>query len=131
MIGNPRFGVVGLGVLPYITFFEGLGPLLEGAGLLVTGVAAALGYLDWKYFGMMIAVSVFLGVAVTLFAVLMSDVTMQRYAQGHDLALLIAIAILESFGYRQINSAWGWLGTMQAITGRGGWGTMKRRAFRT
>ena len=131
MIGNPRFGVVGLGVLPYITFFEGLGPLLEGAGLLVTSVAAALGYLDWKYFGMMIAVSAFLGVSVTLFAVLMSDVTMQRYAQGHDLALLVAIAILESFGYRQINSAWGWLGTMQAMSGTSGWGTMKRRAFRT
>ena len=33
MIGNPRYGIVGMGVLPYIAFFEGLGPLLEFIGL--------------------------------------------------------------------------------------------------
>ena len=47
MIGNPRFGKVGLGALPYMAFFEGLGPLLEVAGYVVTIVAAALGYLNW------------------------------------------------------------------------------------
>ena len=47
------------------------------------------------------------------------------------IALLVAVAILESFGYRQINSLWGCLGTVQALTGKGGWGPMKRRAFRT
>ena len=58
MIGNPRFGTVGLGPLPYIAFFEGLGPLLESGGYLVTILAAALGYLDWDYCRMMIIVSV-------------------------------------------------------------------------
>jgi hypothetical protein len=39
------------------------------------------------------------------------------------------VSSLESFGYRQVNSLWGCLGTMQALTGKGGWGMMKRRAF--
>lgn len=131
MIGNPRFGAVGLGSLPYVAFFEGLGPLLETGGYLVTIVAAILGYLDWQYFYMMLAVSVLFGVAVTLLAVLHSDLTSRQYVRGHDLALLIVVAILESFGYRQLNSLWGCIGTVQALTGRGLWGSMKRKAFQT
>jgi cellulose synthase/poly-beta-1,6-N-acetylglucosamine synthase-like glycosyltransferase len=129
MIGNPRFGIVGLGSLPYVAFFEGLGPLIEAGGLLVTIGAAVLGYLNWEYSAMMIAVSVLFGAAVTLLAVLLSDVTSRQYVQGRDLALLIAVAIVESFGYRQLNALWGCVGTFQAMTGKGGWGSMKRQAF--
>ena len=131
MIGNPRFGTVGLASLPYLAFFEGLGPLLEAGGYAVTFSAAVLGYLNWAYFGMMVAVSVLLGAAVTLLAVLLSDATSRQYLQGRDLALLIAVAILESFGYRQLNAVWGCAGTIQALTGKGGWGPMKRQPFRT
>jgi cellulose synthase/poly-beta-1,6-N-acetylglucosamine synthase-like glycosyltransferase len=131
MIGNPRYGAVGVAALPYVTFFEGLGPLLEGGGYVVTFLAAALGYLHWKYFGMMVAVSVLFGVGVTFIAILLSDTSRPRYVRGGDLALLVAVAILESLGYRQINSLWGCLGTIQALTGKSGWGSMKRRAFRT
>ena len=130
MIGNPRFGTVGLGSLPYMTLFEGLGPLLEGGGYLVTIGAAVLGYLNWKYCGMMIAVSVLFGAAVTLLAVLLSDATSRQYLQRRDLALLVAVAILESFGYRQVNAFWGCVGTMQALAGRGEWGSIKRQPFR-
>jgi cellulose synthase/poly-beta-1,6-N-acetylglucosamine synthase-like glycosyltransferase len=129
MIGNPRFGAVGLGSLPYVAFFEGLGPLLEAGGLLVTIGAAAFGYLNWGYCGMMIAVSVLFGAAVTLLAILLNDVTSRQYMRGRDLALLVAVAMLESFGYRQVNSLWGCVGTVQALTGKGGWGSMKRKAF--
>jgi cellulose synthase/poly-beta-1,6-N-acetylglucosamine synthase-like glycosyltransferase len=130
MIGNPRFGKVGLGALPYIAVFEGLGPLLEGAGYVVTLVAAVLGFLNWKYFGMMIAVSMLFGIAVTLLAILLNDAAMRRYMKGRDLALLVAVAVLENVGYRQLNALWGCIGTVQALTGKGGWGAMKRRAFR-
>ncbi len=130
MIGNPRFGAVGLGVLPYVTFFEAVGPLLEVGGYLVVVVSAALGYLNWEYFGIMIAVSVLLGAAVTLLSVLMSDATSRQYVRGRDLALLVVVAVLESFGYRQVNAVWGCIGTVQALTGKGGWGSMKRQAFR-
>jgi cellulose synthase/poly-beta-1,6-N-acetylglucosamine synthase-like glycosyltransferase len=131
MIGNPRYGKVGVTALPYVAFFEGLGPLLESVGYLVTFVAAALGYLNWSYFGMMVAVSVLFGVAVTFVAILLSDTGMPRYMRRGDLALLAIVALLESLGYRQINSLWGCLGTIQALTGTGGWGAMKRRAFRS
>ena len=130
MIGNPRYGIVGLGSLPYVAFFEGLGPLLEAGGYVVSIGAAVLGYLNWEYCGMMIAVSVLFGAATTLLSVLLSDATSRQYMQGRDLALLVTVAVLESFGYRQVNAFWGCVGTVQAMTGKGGWGSMKRQAFR-
>jgi cellulose synthase/poly-beta-1,6-N-acetylglucosamine synthase-like glycosyltransferase len=129
LVGNPRFGVVGLGVIPYILVFEGLGPLLEITGYLLTAGAALLGLLSWQMFEVMTAVSVLFGAAVTLLALLMSDVATHRYMGGRDLVLLVAVVLLESCGYRQINAWWGCVGTAQAATGQTGWGVMKRRAF--
>jgi len=131
MIGNARYGVIGIATLPYIAFFDGLGPLLEVAGYVVTLGAVWLGLLNWEFFDLMILVSVLFGAAVTLVAVFLSDLATRRYMNGRDLVLLVAAAIVESFGYRQINSWWGCVGTVQAMTGKGGWGSMKRRAFQT
>jgi cellulose synthase/poly-beta-1,6-N-acetylglucosamine synthase-like glycosyltransferase len=132
MIGNPRYGVVGVGVLPYISFFEGAGPLLEVGGYVVTIGAALAGLLNWQYFLMFAGVSILFGIAVTLVAVLLSDIATRRYMQGRDLALLIAVVLLENVGYRQVVSWWGVVGSIQSLTGTGGgWGVMKRRAFAT
>jgi hypothetical protein len=51
--------------------------------------------------------------------------------RGRDLALLIFVVALENFGYRQLNSWWGCVGTAQILTGKGGWGTMKRHEFKS
>ena len=129
MIGNRRYGAVSLGALPYILLFEGAAPLIEVGGLFLSLTAASLGLLDWRYVAVVIATSALLGVAVTLSAVLLSDIATARYMRGRELGLLLVVAILESFGYRQLNSWWGCVGTVRALTGRGGWGAMTRRAF--
>jgi cellulose synthase/poly-beta-1,6-N-acetylglucosamine synthase-like glycosyltransferase len=129
VIANPRYGAVGIVVLPMTMVFEGVGPLIEVVGYFVTTVAALIGILDWSRYGVLLAVSVLFGAATTLLAVLLSDLTARRYLRGRDLALLCAAAVLENVGYRQLNSWWGCVGTFQALTGKGGWGPMKRRAF--
>ena len=129
VVGNPRFGVVSLGVLPYILVFDGLGPLLEIGGYCVTATAALLGLIDWQMFVVMLAVSVLFGAAVTLLALLMSDIATHRYMGGRDLVLLVAVVLLESCGYRQMNAWWGCVGTVQAARGQAGWGVIKRRTF--
>ena len=73
--------------------------------------------------------SVLFGAAVTLLALLMSDVATHRYMGGRDLILLVAVVLLESCGYRQVNAWWGCVGTVQAVTSPAGWGVIKRRAF--
>ena len=131
MIGNPRYGVVGAGSLIYVAVFEGLGPLIEVAGYAVTLAAALLGLLNWKYFWLLMVVSVMFGTGVTLLSLLLSDVATRRYMRGRDLARLVAVVVIECVGYRQLNSWWGCVGTVQAMTGKTGWGPMKRRAFQS
>jgi hypothetical protein len=72
-----------------------------------------------------------LGTAVTLLALLLSDVATRRYMRGGDLARFVAVVLIECVGYRQLISWWGCVGTVQALTGTGGWGAIKRRAFQT
>lgn len=129
MIGNPRFGLLGVGVLPYIVIFDGLGPVLEILGFVVVTVAALTGFLNWGHYFLLIGVSVLFGVAVTLLAVLLSDLATGRYMSGRDLRLLVVVALLENLGYRQLNSWWGCLGTVQAFTGQHGWGVIRRQVF--
>jgi len=129
VIANPRYGAVGMVVLPFTTFFEGVGPLIEVVGYFVTTIAALIGLLNWSHYRVLLAVSVLFGASTTMLAVLLSDLTARRYLRGRDLALLCAAALLENVGYRQLNSWWGCVGTFQALTGKGGWGPMKRRAF--
>jgi len=129
MIANPRFGLLGTSVLPYIVIFDGLGPLLEITGFVILTVAAVSGFLYWDHYFLLIAISVLFGVAVTLFAVLLSDIATGRYMSGRDLRLLVAAALLENLGYRQLNSWWGCVATAQVLSGQHGWGVIKRQVF--
>jgi cellulose synthase/poly-beta-1,6-N-acetylglucosamine synthase-like glycosyltransferase len=129
MIANPRFGFVGMGVLPYITVFEGIGPLIEVVGYVVCTVAAIMGVLNWEHYRVMLAGSLLFGFATTLIAIVLSDVSTRRYQRVSDLVVLIGVALVENLGYRQLVAWWGWVGTVQAMTGTGGWGPMTRRAF--
>jgi YaiO family outer membrane protein len=129
LIGNPRFGVVGLCALPHLVVFEGLAPLVEISGYTIVTLAAILGILDWQHYGVLIAVALLFGTAATLLALLLSDLSMLRYPRGRDVALLVAAAIFENCGYRQLNAWWGCVGTVQAMSAGHGWGTIRRRAF--
>jgi cellulose synthase/poly-beta-1,6-N-acetylglucosamine synthase-like glycosyltransferase len=129
MIGNPRFGAVGLGALPHLVLFEGLAPLIEVAGYAVTTLAWLSGFLDWSHYRILLFVTVMFGAATTLLAVLLSDVLTRPNLRLRDLAILMTTAVLENCGYRQLNAWWGFVGTIQAAAGKGGWGAMKRRAF--
>jgi hypothetical protein len=77
----------------------------------------------------MLAASLLFGFATTLVAIVLSDVSTRRYLRLRDLTVLVAVALVENIGYRQLNSWWGLVGTVQAFTGKGGWGPMTRRAF--
>jgi len=129
MIGHPRFGVVGAIMLPYTVVFEGLAPLFELSSYAVTTAVFLTGGLDLRHYVLIVLIWTFFGTAVSMIAVLLNDLASGKYMRGADLPRLIAVALIENYGYRQLNAWWGCVGTVQAITGTGGWGTMKRRAF--
>ena len=128
LVGNWRFGILGVGALPHMALFEGAGPLIEAAGYVVTTAAWLLGVLDWSHYRTLLIVTLLGGAATTMLAVLLADVV-TRTMRPRDLSLLVAVAILENGGYRQLNAWWNCVGTVQELIGRRGWGAMKRRAF--
>ena len=132
MIGNPRYGTVGLLALPYLAFFDGLGPLLELAGLVVSTTAVLTGVLNWHSYRVLLAASVLLSAASSFFAVLLNDLAFRRYHRAQDLALLFLATLVENAGYRQLNAWWGCVGTWQMWSGGGGaWGPMQRKTLAT
>ena len=129
LIGNPRYGAVGLVALPYVAFFEGLGVLIEIAGYAIAFGALVLGFWEARPWAVVIGMALLTGLSATLLAILLNDLGTRRYLRGRDFATLLAVMVFENFGYVQMNSAWSCIGTVEAMTGRGGWGSMKRQPF--
>jgi len=131
MVMNPRYGVVGMAAMPYYLVFEAIGPIVEVAGYVVTAVALACGLLDWRFAELLFLVAVCYGALISLAAVVLEELSFRRYPRVVDLLRLAAYGILENFGYRQLTTWWRLRGTIDFLLGRGGWGAMTRRGFRT
>ena len=56
----------------------------------------------------------------------LEEAALQRIPNARDLALLTLIAVIENFGYRQINNIWRVKGYWQYLRGDQSWGEMTR-----
>jgi cellulose synthase/poly-beta-1,6-N-acetylglucosamine synthase-like glycosyltransferase len=130
MFFRPRFGAPGLFAIPYFAFFEMLGPAVELAGYLVTGVGLALRLISVEIALSFFVVSILFGILLSMSAVVLEEFTMRRYPSIADLGRLLGAAVLENFGYRQVLAIWRVQGVWDAFRGKAGWGTMERRGFK-
>ncbi|HMF99470.1 MAG TPA: glycosyltransferase [Vicinamibacterales bacterium] len=129
MIGNPRYGIVGVFAMPYYLIFEAVGPVVETAGYVVTAIAIALGLLDVVFAELFFASAVLYGTVISIAAVLLEEISFRRYPRVRDLLRLCAYGVLENFGYRQITAWWRFRGIVDYFRGRQGWGAMTRKGF--
>ena len=74
-------------------------------------------------------VAVVYGVLFSLGAVLLEELSFHRYPNVRDLARLMAGALLENFGYRQLTVWWRLRGTLDYLRGVQSWGAMQRTGF--
>jgi len=74
-------------------------------------------------------VAVLLGVLLSTAALLVEEIYYRSYPRLRDVLILFVFAIMENFFYRQIHSWWRFLGLIDFILKRGGWGTLSRRRF--
>jgi len=130
MLLNPRYGVIGTAAMPYFTFVELLGPAIEFFGYISLGVLFAAGILDVKLAVLFFIVALFYGVMFSVGAVLLEEISFQRYPRPRDLAMLLSFGVIENFGYRQMTIWW----RVKAfwdyfVRGVRTWGTMQRRGF--
>jgi len=131
MLFNPRYGRVGLVAMPFFTFGEMLAPLVEVAGYLVTVVGFALHIIDLSFALLFILVAWGYGMLLSLWAVVLEEVSFRRYGRLGDLARLLLYATLENFGYRQRTVWWRLKAFWSVFRHRHVWGEMTRKGFET
>jgi cellulose synthase/poly-beta-1,6-N-acetylglucosamine synthase-like glycosyltransferase len=129
MLGNPRYGVVGMLAMPYYAVFEAAGPLIELIGYVVTIVAVASGALDWRFAELFFLAAVVYGALLSVAAIALEELSFRRYPKATDLLRLAAYGVLENFGYRQLTTCWRIAGMVDYFRGSRGWGAMKRKGF--
>ncbi len=126
MLFNKNYGRTGLVAMPYFVIFEAIGPMIEIQGYLMVVLAAILGILDSKIALLLFISTIFMGIIVSLSALLIAEKE-THYFTLKDLLKLLGYAVIENFGPRQLFSFWRIRGQFSVIFGKGGWGQIKRK----
>src|SRR5512143_382059 len=121
LIFNPKYGRVGLLVLPYYLFFETLGPLVELAGYVVVVFSYVLGLLSTDFLLLFLILAIFFGTFLSTSGVFLAELTYRRYPRWSHLLRMVWYALLENFCYRQMNAFWRTQALIQFLMGRTAW----------
>lgn len=113
---------------PYMVFFEWLGPVIELTGYVWTFYAYWADLISWNAFVLFLILSIGLGILLSISGLLLEQLSFRMYPKLRHVYLLVAVAILENFGYRQLNSWWRFVGLYRWVMQKEGqWGVMKRK----
>jgi cellulose synthase/poly-beta-1,6-N-acetylglucosamine synthase-like glycosyltransferase len=141
LMGERRQGVIGWFGFPYFLLFECLSAPIEFCGYLVLPLFWSVGLLSPAYLLWFLFISIAYGMLVSVSAVAAStwlertDASRQRYgsllgyAKGGEILALIACALVENLGYRQltlwmrVRGLWDWW------RGATGWEKFERKGF--
>ncbi|MCI0433866.1 MAG: glycosyltransferase family 2 protein [Gemmatimonadetes bacterium] len=127
MLFRPGMGWLGWLALPFLFFFEGLGPILEIAGVLSISFGFVMGWISLDNFALIMAVAIGLGTVLSLTSILLEEAAYHTYPRARDVLVLIVASLLENVGYRQLTAWWRLRGLWQwARRKEAAWGAMVR-----
>jgi cellulose synthase/poly-beta-1,6-N-acetylglucosamine synthase-like glycosyltransferase len=130
MVGNPRYGRIGVVALPFYLIFELLGPVVELIGVVAVIAGFAFGIVSPDFFFLFVIVAVLFSMVLSVSALLVEEVSFHKYTRWRDLGIGVGAAALENLGYRQIHAWWRLKGLLNAFRGRQPeWGVMTRGGF--
>jgi cellulose synthase/poly-beta-1,6-N-acetylglucosamine synthase-like glycosyltransferase len=130
MIGNPRYGAVGLLALPFFLLFELLGPLIEVVGMVAVVLSILTGIIQPGTALATVGLALTLGVLLSITAIAVEEFTYHRYGRGRDLLALMGAAVLENLWFRQVHSWYRLRGLAAAVMRRSPvWTAMPRTGF--
>lgn len=127
MIGNPRYGAVGLVSMPYFTLIELLGPVIELFGIVTVAAGLLLDLVNLQITLALFLMMLVYGSLLSVGAVLFEQWCFGRYNKLSDLFRLTFYALTEAFWYRPLMTVWRFQGLIQAVRGKQhAWGDMVR-----
>lgn len=125
MTFNPRYRQMGMVTWPGFVLFEYLAPIIEFIGWFVVPTAWLLGALNTTALIWLLLIALGMGLLNSLIALLL-DESFGYFNSPADTSRLIAVAVIENFGLRQLTVLW----RIRALLGGKGtkaWGNMERQ----
>jgi cellulose synthase/poly-beta-1,6-N-acetylglucosamine synthase-like glycosyltransferase len=130
MMGNPRYGPIGLLALPFFLLFELLGPVVELVGLAAVATSLVLGLVHPATAAAVLVLAIVLGILLSATAIAVEELTYHRYSRGRDLLSLMGAAVVEHLWFRWAHSWYRLRGLVAALTRRNPvWSAMPRLGF--
>jgi len=129
MLFNPRYGGIGFLAMPFYAFGEMLAPVVELLGYVITLLGLAFGLVNVSFALLFVLVAWGYGMLLSIWAVVLEEVSFRRYRRLVDLFRLLLFASLENFGYRQCTVWWRLKAFANAAKGVHVWGDMARKGF--
>jgi cellulose synthase/poly-beta-1,6-N-acetylglucosamine synthase-like glycosyltransferase len=129
IVFRPSYGTFGMLALPYFLIFEFLGPAVEVIGPPLTIVAYFLHDLSLLFLIAFLVVAFLLGLILTTAALALEEFNFRRHTRGRDVARMLAYAVLENFGYRQLNDIWRLMALFDLARKKQGWGAQVRKGI--
>jgi hypothetical protein len=115
--------------IPYFVVFELVGPIVQVLGYPVVIVASLMGAVSVEFLAAFLLMSVLLGILLSVSALALEEFSFRRHVRDRDVAKLLRYAVLENFGYRQLNDFWRVQAFFDLARRRRHWGEMRRRGL--
>jgi len=131
MFFNPKYGILGIVSYPYWLLAEWLAPYIEAGGLLFFLIIAILGLANWPFFFALLLLVYAFATCISIYAILIQELSYGKYESVDDLVQLIGTALLEPVKYHPKTVKWSLKGNYDHFSGSNkGWGEMTRKGFK-
>ena len=131
MIGNPKFGLMGLFSMPFHAYIEAVGCVIEALGTVLLPFSFLVGAMPLALFLLLMFLAVGYGTLLSMGSVLLAEATVRRYPSYQDVFVLMLYAVVENFGYRQMVTFFRAQGVFQYFTGLRKWEVVTHRGLET
>jgi len=129
MFFNPRYGPVGMLAVPFYVLGEMIAPVVELGGWLALIVGLLVGAVDGQFAVLFLIVAVSYGTLLSIWAIVLEELSFKRYRRRRDLMKLIWFALIEGLGYRQMTVLFRLQAFWKYSRGVETWGRMTRQGF--
>lgn len=129
MIGNPRYGRIGMVGLPLIVIEDVLGPPCELFGYLLIPLLYFMGIETGAVVLAFFSLTVLFGTALSMGTLALEEVQLRRTPRARDLAIIGLAAVVENLGYRQANLAFRIYGMWRFFRKDTRWASAGRAGF--
>lgn len=129
MLLNPRYGRSGTVGFLNVLISDVIAPVVELCGYILMPYFYFTGALDIDFLYAYMALTFVFGVFLSVGALALEEMELKRFPRAIDLLILTMAAVLENFGYRQINNIWRIHGWWEFLRKEQGWGKMTRKGL--